>query len=285
MPLVLVGAVFVPLKRALDEVAWQVKTRGLIRQTLAEDAERIVASRVRVEGRELDVRLVVLGSAEDAEALRMRLIDALPTRSGVAPLVEVRAVPDADAFAGLQSRLLAPLPTPPPAPTTPPPTPEEQLETGRAHVRERVEALWLSATAGEPLFVDLSAEAPLWLRVVHLGERVAPETREVLERALERELAHELTLVTAHAPPELTLRANERFELVAALGATLPLAREIPDLRLCVTSPVPTRGRLGKEDEAFNASLERLLATHPRVERVGAGPWVVRFVQSSCDAP
>ena len=54
---------------------------------------------------EVDLLLVLLGKTADAEASRARLESEIESAAGVVPRIEVLAIPDAKAFAGLESTL------------------------------------------------------------------------------------------------------------------------------------------------------------------------------------
>lgn len=108
MPLVLLAAVYVPLRHALDEVVWQVRVRAAVYEIIAREPLRVVQSRVRIERREVELVVVVLGKVRDAQKSRARMASEIRQVAGVAPRIDVLAVPDADALAGLESSLLAP---------------------------------------------------------------------------------------------------------------------------------------------------------------------------------
>jgi uncharacterized hydrophobic protein (TIGR00271 family) len=100
MPFVLLAIVYVPLRRALDEVAWQVRARAAVRGALAKEEQDIVQSRVHVERQEIELLVVLLGSTEDAEAASARLDAEIGEVAGVRPRIQVFAIPDATAFSG-----------------------------------------------------------------------------------------------------------------------------------------------------------------------------------------
>ncbi|HET9953659.1 MAG TPA: DUF389 domain-containing protein, partial [Polyangiaceae bacterium] len=80
MPLILLAAVYLPLRRALDEVAWEVRVRAAVRTSIAREPLRVVQTRVRVERHEIELVMVILGTTRDAESARER-IDALLRRA------------------------------------------------------------------------------------------------------------------------------------------------------------------------------------------------------------
>ena len=54
MPLVLLAAVYVPLRRALDEVAWEVRARAAVQATLGREPGKVVQTRSRIERHGID---------------------------------------------------------------------------------------------------------------------------------------------------------------------------------------------------------------------------------------
>src|SRR6185503_13382557 len=85
MPFVLLAAVYVPLRRALDEMAWEVRVRAAVRRSLTGESAKVIESRVRIERHEIELVLVLLGTTEDAERTRRRLARDIRGASGIAP--------------------------------------------------------------------------------------------------------------------------------------------------------------------------------------------------------
>ncbi|MBL9040948.1 MAG: DUF389 domain-containing protein, partial [Myxococcales bacterium] len=183
MPFVLLAAVYVPLRSALDEVAWQVRVRAAVQQIISREPLRVVQSRVRVERREVELLVVVLGKAHDAELSRARLDAEIRQASGVTPRVDVFAVPDANAVAGLESSLLARRKVDVPV-VAPAPSAEHQLNAARERVRSAVTDVWPSSSVGAPLSIDIgsASEGPLGIQIVHRGVGLSGDTLEVLRR-------------------------------------------------------------------------------------------------------
>ncbi|HYQ30722.1 MAG TPA: DUF389 domain-containing protein, partial [Polyangiaceae bacterium] len=180
MPLLLLATVYVPLRRALDEVVWEVTVRRAVRDALAGEHLRIVQSKAQVARHAVDVVVVLLGTATDAEATRTRLTSQIERVAHVKPSIEVLAVPDATAFAGLESTLL----TPRPAPSATPPRFPEQLAQSGGHARAALLEVWPRNSSGEVLAVGIepAGDGPLRINVVHFGAALEPSAREILER-------------------------------------------------------------------------------------------------------
>lgn len=282
MPFVLLAAVYVPLRRALDEVAWQVRVRGAIQAALEREPARVVQSRARVEGHRVELALVIVGTNADAVALHTRLDAEVRQVSGVAPHVGVIAIPDADAVANLESNRLTPVALSAP----PPPSPAEQLDRGRALVRTSVTRQWPSTAAGEPLAIELGTAptGPLRVRVVHLGAALSTDASEGLTRALATELGRPVTVIDAPIPPDELTRAAGDLALVSKVMLGVRSSVGVGAIAACVTTPPgPPPGAWHDPREVELArSLDDVLAQHPRVTRTGGAEWRVRFVAGEC---
>jgi uncharacterized hydrophobic protein (TIGR00271 family) len=103
MPVLLVVAVYVPLRTSLDEVTWQVRVRAAIEQMIAKIPQESVEDLVEVARHHIDVRLILVGREEDSETLQADLSTRIEALSGVKPLVQVIAVPDAQALKQMEA--------------------------------------------------------------------------------------------------------------------------------------------------------------------------------------
>jgi len=288
MPFALLAAVYLPLRRALNEVAWEVRARAAVRASIAHVRSQVVQSRVHVERHEIEVVLVLLGKTEDADATRARLNTEISHASGVVPRIEVLAVPDANAFAGLESTLVKPH-LAGGLPVTPLLTPDEQLNAARARIRKTVEGFWATAAAGEPLAIDVSTAVPgpLRIRVVHLGPALSPDGVETLRRAIESGLGRDAQLVDVAVPVGELTRQEGDLELVARVVSGVRATAGIPGVSVCVVRPAePGRGRRpASADVRLAQALDQALAIHPGVTTTTASAWSVRFVHGSCALP
>lgn len=280
MPLVLLATVYVPLRRALDEVAWEVRVRAAVQDSLRREPHKVVESRVRVERHAVDLLIVLLGTTADADASRARLDAEIEAVAGVEPRIEVLAIPDADALAGLESSLRTQEPLrllPAPAP----PTPAEQLEAGREVVRSSVAGVWPGATAGEPLAIDVGVTAggPLRIRVAHLGAALSVDAIESLGRALGTTLAREVQLIDVAIPTLRLSRAAGDLAFLAAVAAAVP-ASTAGEINVCVERPDPAR--IARRDRELGEAVLLVLARHPRVTYAPGADWTVRFTLTSC---
>lgn len=288
MPLVLLAAVYIPLRRALDEVAWQVRTRAAVQDSLRRQPYKIVQSRVRVERHEIDLGLVLLGKTTDADASRTRLSDEIRNVAGVVPRIEVLAIPDATAFAGLESSMRAPR-EPLLAPVAPPPpTPAEQLDSGRALIRSSVLRVWPSSVVGEPLLIELGTdeEEPLDVRVVHLGSALGADAAESLSLGLTSSLGRKVHLTAAAIPATALSRASGDLSLLAQVSSAIASSAAIPSVNVCVVEPHPPERRkpLDRRSLELGEALRAVLASHPRTTITSGQDWRVHFTRSPCTA-
>ena len=99
IPAVFLAAVYVPLRRALDEVTWEVRARDAIRRTLSRQAPRAVQTSISVERHSVSLRLVLIASNEQAAALEKDIGTSIAASTGVVPAITINAVPDAKTLA------------------------------------------------------------------------------------------------------------------------------------------------------------------------------------------
>lgn len=95
VPLGFLALVAIPLSRALDEVASEVRIRDAVRGTVGASGLRSLQTTLAVERQNVSLRLLVVGTPELATALQAALERRIREVSGIAPSVSVTAVPDA----------------------------------------------------------------------------------------------------------------------------------------------------------------------------------------------
>jgi hypothetical protein len=254
-----------------------------VHTTLDSLPQRVVESRVHVGRHEVDVLVILLGKNADAETARVQLDGQIRQVSGVAPRVDVLAVADAKALAGIESLLYKPPPLPPPAP----PSPTETLESSRAFVRKALEQAWPAQSAGAPLVIDVGVSGDtLGLRVVHLGQALDAPGREALERSLTAALGRTVSLTSFALPATaLTRTAGEELRFIAELAPALRVSQDLAPVSICVEQPPPATGRKRAVEESFASAVQSLLAGHPRVTVLPGTEWSVRFSLTPCPAP
>jgi uncharacterized hydrophobic protein (TIGR00271 family) len=278
MPFILLAAVYVPLRRALDEMAWEVRVRAAARSAIAGEPGRVVESRVRIERHEVELVLVLVGTTQDADRARARLDREIRRASGVAPRVEILAVPDATAFAGLESTLLKPRHIEVSSPSATPPA--EQLDTTLATLRGAAAELWPKAIAGEPLVVDIGVaeDGPFRIRVVHLGAPLSADGAETFGRALNSKFGRDTRLVDVAVPTTPFTRDGGDLSFMAGISGAIRSTASVPGVNVCVVVPE----RAAEADAELMRAVEAVLKTHPRVTRLPGDAWSIRFMLGSC---
>jgi uncharacterized hydrophobic protein (TIGR00271 family) len=285
MPFVLLAAVYVPLRRALDEVAWEVRVRASIREALANEPSRVVQSRVRVERRQVDLVLVILGDTKDADRARSRLNRQIGEASGTTPRLEIYAVPDAAALAGVESTLMKPQLVSASSPA--PPSSELQLGEVQSRLHGLVQRMWPSGSIGDPLRVELGLMQlePLVIRVTHFGAPLSRDGAETLERALEAELDRKIRIEATHIPAFELTRTPGDLAFVGQLASALEASSNIAAINVCVRRPEPA-AEPDPAEVALAGAVAALLRDRPRVTTSADNQWSVRFTKDPCtEAP
>lgn len=284
MPIVLLAVVYTPLRQGLDEVAWQVRVRAAVQKAIDGERLNIVQSQVRVERHEVDMQLVLVGEASDAEMTRARLHTKVSAAAGLEPRIEVLAIPDATAFAGLELKLRqARDPRPLPLPATPP---AEQLVIGGKFLHDRVLRLWPIDAAGAALGIAVTvgeaSDGFRRIQVAHLGEPLGPAALEALERGLSAELDAPILVTASAIPPEPLTRGVGDLTFLSRVSSALQASLAIAAIHVCATVPTPGRGRQKPRDAQLAEALHGVLAQHPRASATDGDDFAVRFVVGAC---
>jgi uncharacterized hydrophobic protein (TIGR00271 family) len=234
LPLAFAAAVYVPLRRALAEVAWQVRVRAAVTSIVdrATPSAAQVRSSIVVEHHEVSVRLLLVGNREKAQKLAEAMRTQIAAASGVVPVVEVVAVPDLASAPALTAQSV---PLAPPAATTPKPP---DLIGSHAVVAEALSTLWPTNAAGAIVAWTLALrdDGTAELHVDHFGAALGPPGLALLGKTLGERLT------TPVVVEERALSAEPVTIDAAHLGATwepfqqrVDAARSLAQVHLCVT--------------------------------------------------
>lgn len=286
MPVVLLGAVYVPLRRALSEVSWEVSVRSQVRQVLAELplARSAVRSQLIVERHQVHLRLVVVASAEQSAALQRTLESRTTAIAGVTPVIEVLAVPDVAALREATRERVASLPEAP----QPPDVAELRRRLGAGLARR-----WPTSDAGALLAskVDLGSPGLPTVELVHLGPPLGAAAEPLLASLLGEEVGFPLAVRDVALPTgEISAAPGQGAAWLLSLGQALRSARD-HRLQACVAvPPEPVRPRTPRHEpsptdepavraavQAEAASAEMILTEGPR--------WSVRLQREPCALP
>jgi uncharacterized hydrophobic protein (TIGR00271 family) len=283
MPFILLAAVYVPLRRALDEVAWEVRARKAVRDALALESMRVVESKSQVARHGVELVVVVLGKADEAAATRSRLSQRIERASGVKPSIEVLAVPDATAFAGLESTLLTPHPTvagPEPAP------PAAEALKATARVESALGEVWPKASAGDLLGIALKDGdgEPLVVQVTHWGAPLGAPAREALQKALSRSLQGPVVLESVAISGQPVTRLQGDLLFIGRATAAVSASRSAAGVGICLTRPDlgEAQSPLTPQDKALARALDALLEAQPGLTTVSGKSFELRLTRGAC---
>jgi hypothetical protein len=279
--------VYVPLRRALDEVAWEVRARSAVREALAQEPTRVVDSRSQVARHGVDLVVVILGKAKDAEAARQRLSQRVEKASGIKPSIEVLAVPDANAFAGLESTLLTPRPAA--AAVEAQTALAVEAQTAAARVKAALTEVWPTSAAGDILGVTLEQgdEGALKIRAVHWGPQLAEAAREALEKSLSATLEGATLLESVPVTADPITRKDGDLTFIARVATTARVARSISGVGMCLARPDvgETKPPLTPEDKRLASALDALLQTEPGLTTMSGTSFELRLTRGACAPP
>lgn len=235
-PLVLLGAVFVPLERAVGEIKHRGAIRAAVASLLDGDKRRVVQYKLDHTTSAVILRAVVVGDAQTASDLETELRRRLGHLDVDKPRISVWAVPDASAISDLSHRVDE---LPPPVSAEPATKVAHRYSTEVASILREA---WPKVGTGALVGISLDLDRPERVRVTHLGAPLGAAGTQLLARAIEARTGHleieEDALESIEAPPD------EGARWLAAAAELVARARRAPDLRLCVSlvvAPVPPR--------------------------------------------
>ena len=266
VPLFFLVAVYVPLRRALDDVAWRIRVRDEVRRILASDSTRAMQSSLGIEGRTVSLHLWMVGTRADAQILERQLETRIAAVAGVPPVVTVSAVPDAAALASASATAREVR------------GPALRLEQLRPRIDQAVRAAWPRQAAG-PLGgwqfeIDSRGEAAV--RLWHLGPPLGAAGEALLARAFAAELGAPLRIVDDPLPSErLIARRGAAAEWLATATRIVAITAASDSLISCVRGP-------GATDPATRDALRAASGTGERLVIDPARSWSVRVVAGSC---
>lgn len=278
IPAVFLAAVYVPLRRALDEVTWEVRARDAIRRILASVAPRAVQSALTVERHAVTLHLVLVGSGDFAAGLERRLETAIAARTGVVPTVTVTAVPDTRTLTAATARTAG--------------AQDAQaidIATIRQRTGEAIAVEWPTAAAG-PLagwqLVVPSATIPTIL-VFHLGDAIGDAAAALLaDRWSSRVGARLLVRDSAIAPAIAVGPLGREAEWLRAAAPLLAFVDGADRATACVKGPMDsTRTITDAQRAAWTSVRASTAATTGRLTASDSAGWSFRIAVGPCAAP
>jgi len=264
----------VPLRRALDEVTWEVRAREAIRNILASEAPRALQTALTVERHGITLRVLVVGAADRSAALERILQTRVETATGVKPAISVTAMPDARTMA-LVAQTRASDETEP-----------ERVSALRRRVSELLTDIWPSAQAGTLVGWDfvLPAAGNPAVVVRHLGDSLGVAGEALLARELSRGVGVALVVQdVALSPVPLVAAAGRERQWYDAARNTLDWVARTSGTLACVTGPTGA----GRRSNAVHRSLLQEIraspaATSGRLFVRDSTQWTVRASVGEC---
>jgi uncharacterized hydrophobic protein (TIGR00271 family) len=284
VPAVVLAAVAVPLNRALDEVAWGVRARDAVRRILAEESPAAVQSALTVERRAVTVRLLVVGSPQQAAGLEQRLGLRIASVAGVTPVVSVTAVPDAEVLQATLASEARPAPV----------VPSLDLRETERQLGSALSAAWPTPAAGPLLGWELEVVPRQIPRLIvrHLGPPLGAAAEEMLSRAVAASTRSPVRVADVAFPANPVV-AEPRGDSAWVAGA-LALLEEVVRVDsavACVTQPAGGGRRSAAVTRTASAALIEPLLRGSAAGRAGrlvlsAGPaWTIRVAPAKCVTP
>lgn len=235
LPLILLAVVFVPLRRALSTVTWEVRTRGVVRALLNEaiPAGTAVQSHLDVAGGRITVRVVMVDHGRRAQTARDELARKIERATRVVPEVEVVGVPDLqelrDVAESLRHDTIAPEATRRP-----------DLDGVRRRVEQVLTERWPTPEAGRLAQWRLEVQRGGRVSVVvrHEGAALGAAAVAMLSRDVSAALGTTTTIRDVALGESAASAAGDGLAgFVAKLAAMVEALREDPALRMCVARP------------------------------------------------
>lgn len=262
LPLALVGAVFVPLRRALIQVQWEVRVRGEVEALVASLApsDESVRSVIDVKPGRVTVQLVLVGDASNARKLKVDLSKRIEAVSGVVPTVQIVAVPDLASVTRIAEALphVEPI-VPAPLPVAALPTLGEPLDA----IGLKLDSLWPADLSGDVLDWTVKREGSsptpsIVIVVEHLGPPIGEAALRLLSEATRDVVVEELTFHEIPHPETSAMAEARGGE--AWLAAARPVVelwrRHRQKLHLCVGVPTAPK----EDPDGIGAVEQRVLA-------------------------
>jgi uncharacterized hydrophobic protein (TIGR00271 family) len=276
IPATFLAAVYVPLRRALNEVTWEVKARAAIRGILQVEAPRAVQTSLSVEQRVVALRLVVVGSMEYAATLQATLGTRIAAATQVEPSVTVMAVPDAKTLAETVTRTDA---------AVSPPTPSD-VNSLRQRTAAALQADWPTAAVGALLGWDIvvsSRDQPT-IETKHLGAPLGSAGSALLAASLSTRLGTPIRVVDMPLAESSTAAGLSRErEWSARARPILDWVGNADGAVACVQAPIAPSRRLTRTQQEVLATIKTSAASLAgRLTLQDSAGWSVRVAAASC---
>lgn len=287
LPLLLLAAIFVPLRRAVGEMARRSALRQDIATLLARTQLRIAQSSIQLDAAGVIVRVVIVGDGPAASELDRELRAILLRHREPTPRLSVWAVPDAKALGALATRIDD---LPPPVVAAPS---RDITERSPAELHELVTGAWPVHGTGTPVATWMQAGSPPQLHVVHLGPALGEAGSELLAASLSP--GRPVVVIEDSLDP-IEAPIADGMAWAARAFAMAERARGRTGVVVCVVVPappapaIPPRRRAPALAEAAEVTtlrmlVERALAAQPGVTITPGDRWSLAPMLGTCPPP
>lgn len=282
MPVALVAAVFVPLHRALSEVAWATRVRSNAQRLLATLPPQMqaVRSSVTVERHEVSVRLVIVGEASSASRLKSEIETKIGAVAGIVPSVEVVAVPDFAAVRAAAENMTAR-----PAVVIPP---KPDVELVKREVGAELHHRWPAGASGDlaDWRLVVGADGGTFVEVAHFGAPLGKAGEKMLGGALGERILRPVIVRDIALSTEAAVAAPDGgLEWLPSLIRSVNQSLAANAGFVCLTNVLPeSKGKAKEVDEFVNAKVAEQVARLPpqRVRVALAKQWSVHLSPTAC---
>jgi len=230
LPLLLLAAIYIPLRTAVGEMTRRSEIRQELASQLASTQARVAQSSIEMGANGVVVRVVVVGDSQAAQELDTELRATLKRLGEPEARLSVWAVPDAKSMGALAMRL----------DDLPPPVVAEPVRDLAHHtpgeVLELVRHAWPKRGTGALVSAWMVDGTPLQIHVVHFGPPIGDLGLELLQRAV---ATTEPVVVVETAVESVDAPEAEAVTWVARALRMAEVARRLPGVALCITVPAP----------------------------------------------
>lgn len=270
VPFALFAAVAIPLTTALQQLAWEMRTRTRVNEIVKSEPMLRDAVSVRSEVRrdQVLIQAVIVESDKAAELLQEQLTPRIAAFAGVVPQVRIRAIPPNEAIAARETDLPVE------------PTLSQTVDRLQARLEAAATAAWPQdgpALIASQWQLD---RRELTVRLVHQGTTLTTAAAANLERAISARIALPVRVRTVGFG---RVAAENEADLPAWWERAQPMLEAmtaLPGVKACVEH------RAVRRPQALTARIEEAIAATAASlgpERISLRPgsrWAVELLQT-----
>ncbi len=276
IPAVFLAAVYVPLRRALNEVTWEVRARDAIRRILAAEAPHAVQTAVTVERHTVTLHLVLIGSNDLAATVERNLQLSIAASTGVKPTVAVTAVPDAQTLSATTMNRGAAAAS----------ADAIDVATIRQRIGSAIDVEWPASVAGPLAGWELvvPSRATPTIVVRHLGPPLGAAGEALLSSRWSAHVGARLEIRDVVLQPTAVVeRLGRERQWTAAAKPMLDWIAVADRAVACVKAPVDTARKTTAAQDATVSSLRSsAVARAGRLSMDDSSGWSLRVAIGGC---